>query len=277
MTHIQGSASPAPWCTIITVAYNSARTLEHFWTPGIEGIEWVVVDNASTDDSVAVATRLGATVIRLHRNHGFSYANNVGYQIARSNFIGFVNPDIRLTSDSLHILDQVAEEAGAIVGPQLRNADGTLQPNGRGFPTLSAKVRNRLRGDDPAYLLSSDNERPRPVVWLMGAAVFGHRAQFDQFGVWDPHFFLYYEDSDLGLRSWEARVPVLLVPTAEMEHGWARETSGRFRFTPWRREIASLTKFYSRYPSLLLPRRLASIVHTNITRAVFGPREATHQ
>lgn len=272
MTDTDTSADTDPWCSIITVTYNSAETLKHFWTPRrrSDGVRWIVVDNASTDNTADVAQQLGATVIRLEQNHGFSYANNVGYAAATTDFIGFINPDVRLDIDALHELMTVSAKNNALVGPQLYNADGSQQPNGRGFPTLSAKIRNRLKGDDSRYLLHADGQTPRAVVWLMGAAVLGHRAQLDRFGVWDPHFFLYYEDSDIGLRSWKADVPVLLVPTARMEHGWARETAGTFRLSPWMREIASMSKFYIRYPSLLLTRRLASRAFGAIDRAVFG-------
>lgn len=275
MTDRRDTSPPIPWCSIVTVTYNSAPTIEHFWSDHAlaDGVEWIVVDNASTDDTVSVAQRLGAKVIRLDRNRGFSYANNVGYDAATADFIGFVNPDVRLNINAIHVLEDVAARHDAIVGPQLYNADGSRQPNGRGYPTLAAKVRNRLRGDDPSYLLFSPDDDPRAVVWLMGAAVFGHREKFDRFGAWDSHFFLYYEDSDLGLRSWKAGVPVLLVPQARMEHGWARETAGRFRLSPWMREIASMSKFYSRYPSLLLHRQKTHPAFSGITRAVFSPLE----
>lgn len=262
------SADQTPRCSIITVTYNSANVIEHFWSDIrlTADVEWIVVDNASSDSTVDIARRLGARVISLKSNRGFSYANNVGYAAASTEFIGFVNPDVRLDLDSLRVLEDVSARRNAIVGPQLRNADGSLQPNGRGYPTLAAKIRNRLRGDDPAYLLFCENDEPRTVVWLMGAAVFGHRKEFDRFGSWDPHFFLYYEDSDLGLRSWAAGVPVLLVPGAQMEHGWARETAGGFRVSPWVREIASMTKFYRRYPRLLGRGSTASNAYRSVIR-----------
>jgi len=277
---IPPSTAPSadPWCSLITVTHNSSRTLAHFWTQSgaSSGVEWIVVDNASTDDTVEVARSLGAHVIELAENKGFSFANNVGYRAASADFVGFLNPDVRLDIAALRTLQRVSREHQAVVGPQLLNHDGSPQPNGRGFPTLAAKIRNRLRGDDPRYQLFGLDEAPRPVVWLMGAAVLGHRAEIDRFGAWDPHFFLYYEDSDIGLRSWKAGVPVLLVPTARMLHGWARETAGGFRLAPWRREIASMTKFYARYPSLLLTGDAVERAHGAITEAVF-PKARTKE
>lgn len=271
----RAASSAAPWCSLVTVTYNSARVLEHFWAAyaEFEAIEWIVVDNASTDDTADVARALGARVIALKDNNGFSYANNVGYRAASADFIGFLNPDVRPDIGALQTLAKAAQEHRAIVGPQLLNADGSLQPNGRGFPTLAAKVRNRLRGDDQRYQLFGEGDEARPVVWLMGAAVLGHRREIDRIGGWDPYFFLYYEDSDLGMRSWSADVPVLLIPTAQLLHGWARETAGGFRLMPWRREIASMTKFYARYPSLLLSAPAVERMHSTITEAVFPPLE----
>lgn len=262
----------APHRSLITVTYNSREALERFWRDreADAHTEWIVVDNCSTDGSAAIAEELGARVIRLPKNVGFSAANNRGLAEARGSFIGFVNPDVRITTAAIDLLEAIARETGAIVGPQLLHPDGTVQPNGRGFPLLTAKVRNRLKGDDARYLLTSDRPEPIPVVWLMGAAVFGTRSAVERVGGWDSRYFIYYEDSDIGLRAWRAGVQVLLAPGVTATHGWARETSGRFRWMPWYREIASMTKFYSRYPEMLLTHGVARRAHPDIAKAVYA-------
>jgi len=232
-------------------------------------VEWIVVDNASTDGSLSAARKLGAKVIDAGRNLGFSAANNLGLAHAMGRFIGFVNPDVVVEFGELPDLEAVARAHGALVAPQLLNADGTEQPNGRGFPLLIAKVRHRLRGGDSTYLLRSDDGEPRAVCWVMGAAVLGERAVFERLGAWDDRFFLYYEDKDIGLRAWKADVPVLLVPTARWKHGWARETTS-LRWTPWRREIASMAKFYARYPEFLLGARASRRAHPLAFAGVYG-------
>ena len=265
-----------PWCSLITVTYNSRAALEEFWSGAHdmpEGVEWIVVDNGSTDGSADLARSLGATVvIERNANLGFSSSNNEGFRSARGSFIGFVNPDIRINFDDLAQLHSVAEAENAILSPQLLNADGSLQPNGRGFPLLMHKVRNRL-GDEARllgqYLLYSDSTEPRAVCWLMGASIFGTRTTFERIDAWDAHFFLYYEDKDICLRAWKAGFSVLLVPTAKWVHGWARETTTASA-TPWKREIASMVKFYRRYPEFLLGKTLAARVHPQINFDVFG-------
>lgn len=264
-------AAAAVTVSLITVSHNSADTLRRCWGSASlpEGVEWIVVDNASTDDSPSVARGLGAKVIDAGGNLGFSAANNLGLEHAVGSFIGFVNPDVVVEFDELSGLETVSRERGALVAPQLLNADGTEQPNGRGFPLLTAKVRHRLRGGDATYLLRSVDGNPRPVCWVMGAAILGDRALFERLGGWDDHFFLYYEDKDIGLRAWKADIPVLLVPTARWKHGWARETTS-LRWAPWRREIASMSKFYTRYPEFLIGARASRRAHPLASAGVYG-------
>jgi len=264
-------AAVAVTVSLITVSHNSAGALRRCWGSASlpEGVEWIVVDNASTDDSPAAARELGAKVIDAGRNLGFSAANNLGLEHAMGRFIGFVNPDVAVKFDELSVLEAVAREQGALVAPQLLNVDGSEQPNGRGFPLLVAKVRHRLRGGDATYLLRSDDGNPRAVCWVMGAAILGDRAVFERLGGWDDRFFLYYEDKDIGLRAWKAEVPVLIVPTARWTHGWARETTS-LRWAPWRREIASMAKFYTRYPEFLIGARASRRAHPLASAGVYG-------
>jgi len=246
--------------TFITVTYNNAVTLKEFWGGEIpEWAEWIVVDNASQDNTSQIAEQLGASrVITLESNVGFGSANNVGLRAAQGLFIAFANPDVTVNFESMKVLAQAIDRTGGIVGPQLVNPDGSLQPNGRGLPTLASKVRNRLphKFGIPGYQLFAHKGQLIRVDWLIGAAVLGRKETFDAIGGWDERFFLYYEDSDIGLRAWLSGLSVELVGDANWIHGWARETT-QFRLDPWKREIASMAKFYSRYPSLLGPVRFA--------------------
>ena len=243
--------------TIITVTYNSSESLSKCWTVGVpSGVRWIVVDNCSTDGSADLAESLGADVIRQETNLGFSAGNNVGLRAATSEFIGFVNPDVVVDFASLPRMARLLESKECLLAPQLRNEDGSCQPNGRGHPTLVNKLRNRLTQGDTDYQLIADAETERDVCWLMGAVVLGRQETFRRLDGWDERFFVYYEDSDLGLRAWRQGIPVVVTGKASWTHGWARETK-HFAWQPWRREMSSMTKFYARYPDLLFAGRVS--------------------
>lgn len=243
------------WC-LITVTYNSADALRAFWG-GVtlpDNVEWIVVDNASSDESASVAEALGARVIRLATNRGFGGANNVGFDATRAPYVGFINPDVRVDTETLPIVEQIIQQTNGLVSPQLINPDGTPQANGRGWPFLLEKVRNRLESNDAesGYRRFAPEGEDIAVTWFMGAAVLGSRAVLETLGPWDERFFVYYEDSDLGLRAGARGIRRTVTGRARWVHGWARETT-KFEWSPWRRELPSMAKFYSRYPSLLSP------------------------
>ena len=241
--------------TLITVTWNSAETLRKFWgTRPPENVQWIVVDNSSTDSSVDTAESLGASaVVALDKNIGFGAANNRALALATGDYIAFVNPDVSVEYGDLDGLAAVIDLRGGLVAPQLINSDGSLQANGRGMPTLSNKIRNRTRtkpGVEDSYNIYAPAGEARYVVWVMGAVVAGSAATIHALKGWNEKFFLYYEDSEIGVRAWREGYTVILDGAFRWVHGWARETK-TFRLRPWLREIASMTRFYSLFPEFL--------------------------
>lgn len=237
--------------TLITVTYNSAATLTRFWSQWRpENARWIVVDNASTDGSADVAAGLGAEVIRLSENLGFSTANNIGLARTESEYVGFLNPDVTVGAEDLGRIVRHVEAVGGIAAPQLFDPAGGVQPNGRGRPTLFAKLRNRLVESNPRYHLVAGDGELRHVDWLMGAAVFTRTRDMRALGGWDEDFFIYYEDADLGLRARAHGLPVTVCGCSRAIHGWARDTS-KLAVGPWKHEFRAAKTFYCKHPRLL--------------------------
>lgn len=242
--------------SIVTVSYNSAGDLKKHWSTfnRPSNVEWIVVDNNSSDDSVATARELGADVVPLPSNLGFGAANNEGLFRSKGSSVWFVNPDVEVVAEDLDVLSRVAHDEGALVAPQLVNDDGSLQPNGRRAPFLLYKVLNRVaeaRVSRRYHVYASGGAVER-CDWLIGAVVGGQREVLSALGPWDPTFFVYYEDSDLGLRAARAGVPSMVVGECRWTHAWARETTA-LSLPAWKLEFGSMFKFYRRYPRLLLP------------------------
>lgn len=243
--------------TIVTVTHNSKRDLQTFWSDFDRSVSWIVVDNASRDGSADLAERLGAIVVRLNKNVGFSKANNLGFAEARSEFVAFVNPDVKIDTHSLIPLANTIIDRGGIVAPQLVYPNGDKQPNGRGLPYLTHKLASRLskqsRVRDEYYKYARPNE-VLEVAWLTGAAVCGSSEDFRILGPWDETFFLYYEDADLCLRAKANGIKSYVLGGQIWTHRWDRATSS-LALLPWIREVSSACRFYSRYPYLLIPKK----------------------
>lgn len=245
---------PVSW-TLITVAFNNAEKLRRYWANSIPSdVEWIVVDNGSTDDSVAAAKELGAAqVIEAGKNLGFSAANNLGFREAHGSYVAFVNPDVTVNFEDLPFLAARIDHHGGLASPQLVNDDNSLQPNGRGMPLLIHKVFNRItdgEGLKDKYLLYADRSQERNVFWLIGAVVAGRAETIAKIEGWNERFFLYYEDKDISIRAWRNQIPVVLCGQFQWTHGWARDTT-KLEWAPWAREISSLLRFYSLYPEFV--------------------------
>jgi N-acetylglucosaminyl-diphospho-decaprenol L-rhamnosyltransferase len=244
--------------TVITVTFNSEQALATYWVEPIpDNVRWIVVDNASTDASRETAAALGAEVIALPKNFGFSSGNNTGLGVSTSRYVAFVNPDVTIDWHSLVHLAADIDKFDALVAPALRNPDGSPQQNGRGLPFLLDKLGHRgvrLPFQRVDLYLPELRQSITAVTWAMGAALCGRRITFHSIGAWNDSFFIYYEDHEIGLRAWSKSVPVLVDGRVAWVHGWARSTAG-FNLRAWRREIASSWAFYRAYPELLLPIR----------------------
>lgn len=175
--------------TIVTVAYNSARALAGLVPTLPEGTDFVVVDNASCDDSVAVARAGGARVIERATNDGFGTACNAGAAASSAEWLLFLNPDTRLEPDTLdRLLERARRHPGAGgFNPTILRDDGTR----------FARHRNRLLPSvAPTQWADDDFE----VNNLSGSALLCRRHAFERVAGFDERIFLYYEDDDLALR-----------------------------------------------------------------------------
>src|SRR5690606_3066593 len=105
------------------------------------------------------------------------------------------------------------------------------------------------------YVEPSHAQRPLPVDWVIGAAMLMRRSAFDELRGWDERFFLYMEDADYCRRCARAGWEVWLIPSIQVVHGYARESSDPdasiVRSWARRQHVVSLAKFFAREPLML--------------------------
>jgi N-acetylglucosaminyl-diphospho-decaprenol L-rhamnosyltransferase len=249
----------SPW-TVVTVTYNSAEILSTCWKGFDKAYDWVVVDNNSTDDSAAVAEELGARVLRLPANVGFSAANNIAVRQSTSPYLLFANPDLMVESDGLDRLRGHLDRYGGLVAPQLLSETGAPQPNGRGFPYVTAKLGNRnvwpFSRLHQGYRILAAPGATVWTAWVMGAAVAARREDFLAIGGWNERFFIYYEDAEICLRAWRHGQPVAVLGDVRWTHRWGRATNTLRLSRAHRYELRSARTFYGMYPEFVfgLPR-----------------------
>ena len=205
--------------SVIIVNYNVAFFLEQclnsiFQSKGIEALEVIVVDNRSSDNSVAMVSQKFPQVKLLtnDRNLGFSKANNQGIKIANGEFIVLLNPDTVVEEQTFEKILKTFKDDPQIGGVGVKMVDGKgqfLPESKRGLPTpwvafykvfgLSALFpRSKQFGKYHLSYLSPDENHDVDI--LSGAFMGLRKSILNQIGLLDETFFMYGEDIDLSYR-----------------------------------------------------------------------------
>jgi N-acetylglucosaminyl-diphospho-decaprenol L-rhamnosyltransferase len=216
--------------TAIVVTFDSAHALpECLGALRSEGVPVIVVDNASTDHTVAVAEGQGARVIRNARNEGYGRANNVGAKAAETEFILIVNPDCTVDPGAVAALVDAARRYpdAAFFAPQI------VEPSGRIFYQPRSLLASYLT-NPKGKLVLPEGEACAP--FFSGACFLIRREFFLRLGGFDDNIFLFYEDDDLCRRVADAGSALIYVPQAVVRHGRGRssgEKRGRIFTSRW--------------------------------------------
>lgn len=225
--------------SIIIVNWNVADLLINtiqsiFNHPPARGFEIIVVDNASTDDSLLRVHQLFpmVKVIANPQNVGFSRANNQGMEIASGDYIFLLNPDTIVVGDALNLMQSFLENHSdyGMVGPQLVTHEG-LEPM-----LASAKLsRTFLSGVllDLIYLRNVpylgpvalkklrypyDLNKEFSVEVISGAAMMFRAATVKEIGGLDERFFMAGEDVEFCDRIRNHGLKIHYYPEAKIIH-----------------------------------------------------------
>lgn len=254
-----GTAGEAtPRVGVVIVNHNTRDDLmECLGTLPEAGADEVVVVDCGSVDGSARAVREAhpeVTVLEL-ANVGYGQGANAGMRATSAPFVAVANADTRFRPGSLTVLADALAGAPdvAAAGPQVRYPDGRRQASARTFPTLGQAAAHALLGlwwpHNPwtrAYRQSDlDPDTARDVDWLSGCALLLRREAFDQVGGFDPGYWMYVEDVDLGYRLRQAGWRVRFEPKACVEHE-VGASAGQKRSQMVIAHARSLDRFYGR-------------------------------
>jgi GT2 family glycosyltransferase len=199
----------APTVAVVIVSHDSADDLK-LLLPLLDDprLEVIVVDNASTDDSAAVAERPGVRLDRLADNVGWPRGCNHGARRTQADVLAFVNPDARPSAEQLVTLAERLTDGVGTISPHFVDEAGRTQAFYFRFPSLVDGLFCFLQGGQRLDVLigsrfirhrTYDNaaQLPGAVDQPGGACLLMQRATFTACGGFDEDLFLYFADTTL--------------------------------------------------------------------------------
>ena len=230
-------------------------------------LDVVLVDNASTDGSTerVVEAHPSLRVVPNRINRGFAAAANQGVRATTAPFVFLLNPDAEIIGGSLASLVKVAADrpSAGILGPLVRNSDGSIQASARKIPTILESLGHAFLGPlapnnrfSRSYTMAAwDRSSEREVEWVSGSAMLVRRDAFEAVQGFDEGYFMYVEDVDICTRLREAGWSVLFSPELEVVHETgvsARNRSRRLAFEHSRSIYRYFAKHRAHGPAVLL-------------------------
>ena len=235
-------------CSIVILNWNGRSVMQEF-LPSVlahttlPDTEVVVVDNGSTDDSVAYLRSLETTpearqahlrIIPFAENYGFAEGYNRAINTLDSTFTVLLNSDVMVTSGWLQpILDYMqahpdvaAAQPKILSYPSLKNHQEhpeqpvTFEHAGAaggfidrlGYPFCRGRIMNYVAPDNMQYDTLAD------IFWASGAALFVRTEAYHQAGGLDAAFFAHMEEIDLCWRLNSRGQRIVCVPQSVVYH-----------------------------------------------------------
>ncbi len=218
------------------------------------GLDILVIDNGSGDDSVAVleGSPLNFRLLALPENVGFASGNNRGLQIAldeRYDYALLVNNDAFAAPNMLlELLEETAADI-ALLSPKITYE---AEPDRIWFAnSRQQRYTLDLRDTGGGEVDRGQWDNSRDVDYLLGTCLLVNLPVVQQVGLLDESFFFYFEDLDWSIRLRQAGFRLRLVPNAHLLHRVATSTGGK--------DDSPLRRYHLAYSSVIFWRRHAHL------------------
>jgi len=213
-------SSRLPFCSVIILNYNGKKFLKDCFI-ALKGVDYpkdrmevIMVDNGSTDDSIRYVKRSFPWVktLKLDQNYGFSKGNNSGLDVAKGDYIIFLNNDTAVEKDWLMELVKVAksDKSIGICGSKIKNFSG------KKLKTIAGEGYLSMLGV-PKFVIGT--EHAKSCFYVSGCSLLIKKPVLRKLEYcFDERYFAYFEDIDL---CWRARLKgykVVYVPTSVVKN-----------------------------------------------------------
>lgn len=245
-----------PTVSVVVLNYNGLKHLDTCFTSLVsldypkDRLELMLVDNGSRDDSLKFMRERFPTVSveETGANLGFAAGNNYGAERATGQYVAFLNNDTSVEPDWLTEMVKavVARRDEGVVCTSSLMLDWT----GKKIDFKAGGVNFHGFGFQPSYgkPYKAGEIAPRDLLFACGGSMLIDRAIFLEVGGFDPDYFAFFEDVDLGWRLWLLGYRVTLTPTAityHRHHGTAGSMSEHRTYVLYERN--ALYTIYKNY------------------------------
>jgi GT2 family glycosyltransferase len=211
----------------------------------------VIVDNSGSG-RVRREHTLGERmrVIENASNAGFGAAANQGFRASQARYLGVLNDDAAPRPQWLEALIAPMETDGGVgmCASRVLLASGAIDSAGM---LIAADGSSRQRGHGRAAEAYAE---PADVLFPSGSAALYRRTMLDQIGMFEESFFLYCEDTDLGLRARRAGWRCRYAPDAIVDHRYSQSAGRASALKAWYVERNRLRTAVRNLPAVVLLR-----------------------
>jgi len=220
-------SSDTPLVSIIVVNYNGDRyigdCLDSLVNQTWANKEIIVVDNCSVDTSLSLLEsqyRNCITLVKNADNFGFAKGNNCGIVISKGRYIATLNSDAcaeKTWLEEMVFAIKADENIGMVASKiMLHNNRNSIDSVGVNiYPDCMSRQRGHLEIDSNKYSVVEE------ILLPSACAALYRRSMLDEIGLFDEDFFMYCEDTDLGLRGRMHGWKAVLAPQAIVQHRYS--------------------------------------------------------
>ena len=279
--------------SIVIVNFNTSEQLKdclgNIFSQG-EDVEVIVVDNASSDDSVEMVKNNFPNVKLLvaKENNGLAYGSNLGLDISTGEYILYLGSDVfpeeGVIEGLVEFMDENTNVGISTCKLILRNGNIDMDAH-RGFPTPWASFThfNKLNMLFPKskvfnqyFLGYKDLTEPHEIDLCISHFMLVRKKVFDEIGIWDEDFFVFGEDVDFCYRVKKAGWEIMYLPQFTAVHykgvsiGTRKESkditkaSDETKIRMRKSTTDAMKLFYKKHYSNVYPKIIQSLVFLGI-------------
>ncbi len=215
---------------IAILNYNGEEILESYLPSTLhsseKNVDYVLIDNASTDGSVAFIKEWHSEykLLEFTKNYGYAGGYNKGLQQINNKYVALINSDIRCTQNWLDPIIELMESDPTIgaVSPKIRSIEAPESFEYAGasggfmdylsYPFCRGRIFSTVEKDSDQY------NDPKEIFWASGAAMVVRKDIFDKLEGFDASYFAHQEEIDFCWRMKRAGYKVLVHPSSVVYH-----------------------------------------------------------